>query len=128
MLRTCRAINVAATPATTTMRLTTRVREAEDAPGSTSGRYRFHAAIEEADRIEESTDDMTAAATAPSPSVATAGGVRWRSTYGRASAASGGGSPRADQSTAPARTPISAGGTAASRQHTAASSDSARAV
>src|SRR6476660_1590355 len=84
--------------------------------------------MEEAERIDESTDDITAAATAPRPIVATAGGVRWRSTYGSTSAASGAARPRADQSAAPARMPMSAGGIAANMQPAAASSESARAV
>src|SRR5215213_435191 len=128
MLRTCNAISVAATPTMTTVRLMTRVRVADEASGLTSGRYTFQAAIDEAERIDESTDDITAAATAPRPTAATAGGVRWRSAYGSTSAASGAARPRADQSAAPARMPTSAGGTAATMQPAAAISDRLRAV
>ena len=56
------------------------VRRAELASGSTSGRYTFHAAIDEAESTEASMDDITAADTAPRPSAATSDGVRWRST------------------------------------------------
>ena len=39
------------------------------------GRRKFHTTIDAADRNDESTEDMTAAATAPSPTAATRGGV-----------------------------------------------------
>jgi hypothetical protein len=59
--------------------------------GLTRGRYTFHPAIEDAERMEESTDDITAAAMVPNPMVAMNVGVRYRMTYGKISAASGGG-------------------------------------
>ena len=59
-----------------TDRLITRARAAASASGLTRGRYTFHAAMDEADSTDESTDDMTAALRAPSPMLATMGLVR----------------------------------------------------
>ena len=80
MLCTRMAINVAAVPTTITIRLTTDVNLADEASGLMRGRYTFQAAMDDADRTDESTEDITAAETAPSPMADTTGGVRCRRT------------------------------------------------
>jgi hypothetical protein len=85
-------------------------------------------AIDEADRIDESTDDITAAASPPSPRVATAEGVKWCNTIGRISADSGSGTPKASQSVALPIKPIARAGIAAVRLSAPAHSERRRAI
>src|SRR5512144_601085 len=84
--------------------------------------------MEDADRIDASTDDMTAADTAPSPSAATSGGVKCRRSEGRTSAGAGAEMPAADQFAPQARMPSTAGGTAATRHTSPATTESRLAV
>ena len=83
--------------------------------------------MDEAERIEESTDDITAADRAPRPTMATSGDVRCRSTSGRIIAASAASTPSAPQSAARPMTPIKIAGTAAARLRPPAQSDNRRA-
>ncbi len=79
MLVVASASEAAALPAAKIAKHTIRRISACPAAGRKIGRYTFQTNIEEADRKDESIDDMTAAAIAPKPTAATSGGVRFRS-------------------------------------------------
>ena len=78
--------------------------------GFKRGLYIFQLAIEEADNIDESAEDITAAATAPNPIVATQGGVIACITVGKISKLLAGAPPKLDQSATCPITPIIIGG------------------
>ena len=96
--------------------------------GLNNGRNTFQPAIEEADKIEESTDDITAAATAPKPIVATQGVVIYRITCGKMELSFPGIAPIISQSATPPMIPISTAGIAAIMQMTPAKTDNRTAV
>ena len=79
MLVVASAKAAAAPPATKMASRTIRRISACPAAGRKIGRYTFQTNIDEAERKDESIDDMTAAAIAPRPTAATSGGVRFRS-------------------------------------------------
>ncbi len=79
--------------------------------------------------MDESTDDITAAATAPSPTVATTPGVRYFSTYGKTIADCGADSAAVvDQSAAIPTQPIITAGIAITIHPSEAISDNRTAV
>tara|TARA_B100001765_G_C19331561_1_gene261947 strand:+ start:228 stop:530 length:303 start_codon:yes stop_codon:yes gene_type:complete len=88
----------------------------------------FQVAIDDADRIDESTEDITAAAIPPSPRIATTEGVKWCNTIGRISAESGSETPKAPQSVALPIKPMAKAGTAAVRLNAPAHNESRRAI